>query len=461
MPVAPSICAPIVGVVENRQSRGETVATNAKTWPTAIITAVLALLVGALGTYGLRLALDSGDNDTDSGELTIRLEPADFVGNDPFSAEPFALPPDPMVASSERIPVANLTLNSAVDEPNPSAPGLYARSDASLCLVEPMIAFFAADPDKANIWIDAQNADPFLRWDEGQLALEVLPAYLRSLTPATLQNDTYVTNHDYREGDLIPVVSLLQRGTAVLVDQYGVPQTKCYSGNPLALSPNTVDPISLYGEGWPGAGEGASNPVATDDDETIEQLQTCEIVRRTFAQGVSTSPERCERNTDTANTTTTIDTPTAINAPGGQDGSSEPDEAADLSDLDEAGGDSGPETDGDPAAPIPALAPIPVETCADNNWPAEWLDAEASDRTGFVEVLRFNLTIVNSSSDDIQFVQHGYDCAQIGPNVLPAGGTWNFGSVAVGIPLTAATVDGQVLSEFQMPLSDATWTIGG
>jgi hypothetical protein len=417
------------------------VATNAKTWPIAIITGVLALLVGAVGTYALRSALD--DDNGDGPELTVRLEPADFAGDDPFSTEPFAPPPDPTMASTERVLAATVSLNSTIEMPTPSAPGLYGGSNSDFCLVEPMIEFYAADPDKTKAWVEAQNDDRLLRWDRGTLTEEDLPEYLRSLTPATLQNDTFVTNHGVPDGNSVPIVSLLQRGTTVLVDEYGVARAKCYSGNPLTLAPEIVGQTKLDGEGWPGVGEGSSNPKAEDGDQKIDELQTCELLRRTFSAGVTTSPERCERNTGDANRAEEEGDLGEIELEASPSGIA--DETDDLGSEGEGG----------------SAVPIPVETCADNNWPADWLDSEASDRTGFLEVQQFDLTIVNTTGDDIQFVQHGYDCSQIGPNFLPAGATWEFGTMSVGIPLTAATVDGQVLSEFQMPLSDATWTIGG
>jgi hypothetical protein len=38
-----------------------------------------------------------------------------------------------------------------------------------------------------------------------------------------LQRDTRVTNHGFRNGRATPTQSILQAGTAVLVDEYGVP----------------------------------------------------------------------------------------------------------------------------------------------------------------------------------------------------------------------------------------------
>ncbi|MGH3981963.1 MAG: DUF6777 domain-containing protein [Pseudonocardiaceae bacterium] len=48
-----------------------------------------------------------------------------------------------------------------------------------------------------------------------------------------LRSDTSVTNHGFRDGNETTLHSVLQAGTAVLVDKYGVPRARCYCGNPL------------------------------------------------------------------------------------------------------------------------------------------------------------------------------------------------------------------------------------
>jgi hypothetical protein len=59
------------------------------------------------------------------------------------------------------------------------------------------------------------------------------------LTPVLLRADTRVTNHGYRDGVATPRQSVLQAGTAVLVDGFGVPRVRCSCGNPL------TEPIPL------------------------------------------------------------------------------------------------------------------------------------------------------------------------------------------------------------------------
>ena len=63
---------------------------------------------------------------------------------------------------------------------------------------------------------------------------------------------TRVTNHGFDNGNATPVQSVLEAGTAVLVDHFGVPRVKCYCGNPLVEpEPVKTDP-SYRGPQWQG-----------------------------------------------------------------------------------------------------------------------------------------------------------------------------------------------------------------
>ncbi|GAP52775.1 serine/threonine protein kinase [Streptomyces azureus] len=48
-----------------------------------------------------------------------------------------------------------------------------------------------------------------------------------------LRADTGVTNHGFRAGRAAVLQAVLQAGTAVLVDDRGVPRVRCACGNPL------------------------------------------------------------------------------------------------------------------------------------------------------------------------------------------------------------------------------------
>lgn len=99
-----------------------------KTWPLAALVAVMALILGAVGGYLLRSTTDDGSDTTadpgDTGTISIRLEPANYVGPDPFSPEPFAPEPDPAVATVERVPIDTVELTLQITEEKPAASGL-------------------------------------------------------------------------------------------------------------------------------------------------------------------------------------------------------------------------------------------------------------------------------------------------------------------------------------------------
>jgi hypothetical protein len=65
-----------------------------------------------------------------------------------------------------------------------------------------------------------------------------------------LTADTRVTNHGFVDGLAVPRQAVLQVGTAVLVDQFGVPRVRCSSGSPL-LPPEAVQGTTTYrGQAW-------------------------------------------------------------------------------------------------------------------------------------------------------------------------------------------------------------------
>jgi hypothetical protein len=121
-----------------------------------------------------------------------------------------------------------------------TTPGLYggARDNAS-CNKQAIIDFLAANPDKARAWAAVQGVDPLLIAD-----------YINSLTPVVLMADTRVTNHGFRNGSANGFQAVLQRGTAVLVDDKGEPKVRCACGNPLLTPVPQVTNTVYTGHTW-------------------------------------------------------------------------------------------------------------------------------------------------------------------------------------------------------------------
>lgn len=90
--------------------------------------------------------------------------------------------------------------------------------------------------------------------------------FVGGLAPAVLGNDMIVTNHGWSSGSLTSFVSVLEGGTAVLVDESGVPRVQCSCGNPLAEA-DVVDNelIRFEGERWDGFSADHLSVVEPDD----------------------------------------------------------------------------------------------------------------------------------------------------------------------------------------------------
>ncbi|MEA2644985.1 MAG: hypothetical protein QOE92_68, partial [Chloroflexota bacterium] len=165
----------------------------------------------------------------------VITQPANSVGADPFT---------PSVATSPS-PAQSITPSPPAESPNltpvqGSSPGLYGGTQKNAaCDRTKMIDFLKANPDKARAWAATEG-----------IQVDEIPDYINSLTPVLLRYDTRVTNHGFVNGRANAYQAVLQAGTGVLVDRYGVPRARCYCGNP--LTPPTPQTQPKYtGETWP------------------------------------------------------------------------------------------------------------------------------------------------------------------------------------------------------------------
>ncbi|NBU96493.1 MAG: hypothetical protein EBS20_11525, partial [Actinobacteria bacterium] len=100
--------------------------------------------------------------------------------------------------------------------------GTYGGPGKNICDVEGMKDFFRRNPAKAVAWAAVQGIEP------GQI-----DSYLDSLNPAFLAQDVQLTMYGFRGGQAYGYQAVLQAGTAVLVDDQGIPRARCACGNPL------------------------------------------------------------------------------------------------------------------------------------------------------------------------------------------------------------------------------------
>ncbi|NDV10849.1 LCCL domain protein [Rhodococcus sp. IEGM 248] len=195
-----------------------------------------AVLIGVLvGGYLLFVR-----GDADEGE--VLLEAAASEG--PFPWTPPVVPPDAPTTLPESMPTV------AAGAPDPGRPGLIAvpgdrtgiyggSLELSVCDKSKLIGFLEQNPGQRDAFGEV-------------LAVTDVRAYVESLTSVILGSDTRVTNHGYENGRPTPLQSVLQAGTAVLVDDRGVPRVRCQCGNPLLPPQPTTAAPTYSGQRWPG-----------------------------------------------------------------------------------------------------------------------------------------------------------------------------------------------------------------
>ena len=174
----------------------------------------------------------------------VFLEPAESSGENPFSPNSFvptqATPP----ADSGPPPAPAPPPNSepgTIPSVDASEPGVFGGTmNQTTCDAEGLITFLGQDPDRAGAWAGVVK-----------IAADDIPAFIRDLTPVLLRADTRVTDHRYVDGSVAPRQAVLEQGTAVLVNKFGEPTVRCYSGNPLLapiatpVAPRYVGPAEL------------------------------------------------------------------------------------------------------------------------------------------------------------------------------------------------------------------------
>lgn len=178
-------------------------------------------------------------------------------GNSPFKIPGLSLltrdnpgpnPFGPNVALSNKDLPSGMRLSAQVGAMNQGTrvvsgtqPGLYAGGD-STCDAAGLGNYLGQHPSQARAWASVFG-----------ISTESIPYYLNTLTPVVLTADTWVTNHSYTDGAAYAFQSVLQSGTAVLVDGAGVPRVRCACGNPLSPPANApVGGYRLSGAPWPG-----------------------------------------------------------------------------------------------------------------------------------------------------------------------------------------------------------------
>lgn len=182
----------------------------------AVLVAAIALVVVLTRPDG------NGDGGGGSGGGEVFLQNASATGPDPFtkstaSATDTSQSPAPLPSATRS---ADATATRSVSG---ASAGLYGGTrNVASCDVEQQVSYLADQPAKNAAFASTLG-----------ISANEVPGYLRSLTPLQLRVDTRVTNHGFRDGTATSYQAVLQAGTAVLVDDRGVPRVRCACGNPL------------------------------------------------------------------------------------------------------------------------------------------------------------------------------------------------------------------------------------
>jgi hypothetical protein len=167
----------------------------------------------------------------------IQLQAAGATGSNPFTVSVVSGPITPPSTTTTTGPAQNAKLVAVQG----GTPGLYGGTmNIASCDPQKMIDYLVSQPAKAAAWASAIGISP-----------SKIPSYVRDLTPVVLTRDTRVTNHGFVNGSATPFQAVLQAGTAVLVDRYGVPRAKCACGNPLGPPTLSTAAPSYQGPSWP------------------------------------------------------------------------------------------------------------------------------------------------------------------------------------------------------------------
>jgi Domain of unknown function (DUF6777) len=211
-------------------------------WWMVAVAAFVAVVIGVGVALVVTRDDDSGTASGDTQELV--LEPLGTAGADPFTTS---------VATEEVAVLTSVSAPGGAAEGGlavaGSQPGLYGGTqDNTACDAAALVTFLDENPDKAAAWAGALGISP-----------DGIRDYVAGLTPVLLRTDTRVTNHGFANGVATPRQSVLQAGTAVLVDNFGVPRVRCSCGNPLtepaplpSQLPVATDSgqVTLVGQTW-------------------------------------------------------------------------------------------------------------------------------------------------------------------------------------------------------------------
>jgi len=182
------------------------------------------LLVIALAAVSTLLFVDRAGAE-------VLLESAASLGTDPFTP-----PLDPDPGSSPDVPGGRIRTGGT---PPPSDQLYGGTGDLGRCNRAQLVRFMREHPAEAAAWAAVHGIEP-----------DAIERFVRRLTPAVLRADTRITNHGFAGGRATPFQSVMEAGTAVLIDRDGLPVVRCRCGNPLKPPVATAGSPKYVGTPW-------------------------------------------------------------------------------------------------------------------------------------------------------------------------------------------------------------------
>jgi hypothetical protein len=249
---------------------------QSRRWRWAVLVIAVWVVVALLGAL-LVFQRFGGSSDGDLGTGEIFLEPATVVGSEPFTLSadtntapiPTA-PPQPAAATSEPGQTAP-ALRSVVG----TSAGLYGGvSGVPSCDVGAIADELEGDAARVTAWARAAGIP------SGEAR-----AYLSELSSVVLRADTRVTIYRFSGDRAVARQSVLQTGTAVLVDAFGAPAVRCASGSPLQAPEPARARATYTGDRWAGFRPQAAI-VVTRAAAPVDQLVVVDLL----APGYFTRP---------------------------------------------------------------------------------------------------------------------------------------------------------------------------
>ena len=207
-------------------------------------TQVVLLMVAMVAVGLMTVLVIRQQQDQANGQ--VYLEAGGSVGSNPFV--PLLAPSVTIGENPERSGSPGNPTGATTSFQTPASP-----ANQPGCDVEKIISHLAADTRAGEAWIHVLNFDRTLSWSGGsRIEIQQLSAYVHELRPRVLTEDLRVTNYQLINGAAIAVQSVLEKGTAILVDAKGIARVRCACGNPLTPMIQSKTPPTYRGTPWPG-----------------------------------------------------------------------------------------------------------------------------------------------------------------------------------------------------------------